>query len=185
MALSTLKSDFLADLQTRIDQHRHLVTGIFQALDDATLAWQPDPREWNILQCFEHNVQTHDYYAPKIARALQSPALSQGAGDTVQPSFWGRIYMHFAFNPRYRFPTAAAITPSQGLDRTILDTYLHKQDALSAILDQLAPVDLQHTPVPLEKGIRFSLGDCLKILVYHDGLHIDQAQRVLNQNEQT
>lgn len=179
MALSISKSEFVADLQTRSEQHRHLVTGTFQVLDDPILAWQPDPREWNILQCFEHNVQTHDYYAPKIARALQSASRSQGADEIVQPSFWGRIYMHFAFNPRYSFPTAAAITPSKDLDRAILDMYLRKQDALSAILDQAGPIDLSRTAVPLEKGIRFNLGDCLKILVYHDGLHIDQAQRVL------
>lgn len=179
MADPITKPEFLVDLQARIDRHRHLVTGTFQPLDDATLAWQPNPREWNILQCFEHNVQTHDYYTPKITRALQSPARSSGAGDSVQPSFWGRIYMHFAFNPRYSFPTAAVITPSKGLERTILDTYLRRQDALSAILDQVGPIDLSRTPVPLEKGIRFNLGDCLKILVYHDGLHVDQAQRVL------
>jgi hypothetical protein len=179
MAQPISKSDFLADLRTRSDQHRRLVTDTFQPLDDATLAWQPDPREWNILQCFEHNVQTHDYYAPKIAWALQSPSRSQGADEIVQPSFWGRIYMHFAFNPRYSFPTTAAITPHKDLDRAILDMYLRKQDDLSAMLDQAEPVDLSRTAVPLEKGIRFNLGDCLKILVYHDGLHIDQAQRVL------
>jgi hypothetical protein len=106
MAEPISKPEFLADLQARIDRHRRLVTGTFQTLDDATLAWQSDPKEWNI-------------------------------------------------------------------------TYLRRQDALCAILDQVGPVDLSRTSVPLEKGIRFNLGDCLKILVYHDGLHIDQARRVL------
>ena len=183
MADPVSKSDFLVDLRARIEHHRYLVTGTFQPLDDAALAWQPNPREWNILQCFEHNVQTHDYYTPKITQALQSPVRSTSAPDTVRPSFWGRIDMHFAFNPRYSFPTAAVITPSKGLDRAILDTYLRRLDALCSILDQVGPVDLSRTPVPLEKGIRFNLGDCLKILVYHDGLHIDQAQRVLEASQ--
>ena len=29
------------------------------------------------------------------------------------------------------------------------------------------------------RGVQFNLGDCLKILAYHDALHIGQAQRVL------
>ena len=61
----------------------------------------------------------------------------------------------------------------------VLEVYLAKQDGLLEILEQVDQIDLTRTPVPLEKGIKFNLGDCLKVLVYHDDLHIKQAKGVL------
>lgn len=40
-------------------------------------------------------------------------------------------------------------------------------------------IDLCRTQVPIALGVRFNLGDCLKILVYHDALHLSQALHVL------
>ena len=173
------KPDFLADLRGRIHQHADQVRRVFLELDDAQLAWSPQPGEWNVLQCFEHLNLTHDYYAPKIAGGLAQHRPVNPAADTYAPSFWGRIYMHFSFNPKYSFPTAPAITPAaDNLDRAILERYLAKQRELLATLDAVESIDLRATTVPVEKFVRFNLGDCLKILVYHDRLHMGQAERV-------
>lgn len=176
----TPKPDFLADLRGRIHEHAEQVTSVFLELDDAQLAWQPKPDEWNVLQCFDHLNLTHDYYAPKIEEGLAQRRPANPAGDSYAPSFWGRIYMHFSFNPKYSFPTAPAITPAgERLGRDVLHHYLAKQRELLATLDAVADIDLRGTTVPIEKFVRFNLGDCLKILVYHDRLHIGQAERVL------
>lgn len=87
--------------------------------------------------------------------------------------------MYFALNPRYSFPTAEAITPEPTASREVLAVYLTKQTSLLEILDQVDHVDLSKTPIPIEKGVKFNLGDCLKVLVYHDALHIGQARGVL------
>jgi len=176
----TTKPDFLTDLRTRIHQHAEQVQSIFLELDDDQLLWRSKPGEWNVLQCFDHLNLTHDYYMSKIAGGLSNPRPANAAADTYAPSFWGRMYMHFSFNPKYSFPAPPAVVPAaDSLDRGVLHRYLARQDALLQTLDAVGPVDLRATTVPVEKFVRFNLGDCLKILVYHDRLHMGQAERVL------
>lgn len=184
MTTSIAKRELFADLRQRIEQQRILVTGIFQPLPGQIIHWKPKPTEWNIGQCFDHLNLTHAYYRPKLDRALLNPQLANSVTDHYRASFWGRIYMVFAFNPRFSFPTAESITPQPRVPENVLTDYLAKQEALVNLLDQLHTIDLCQTRVPIEKGVHFNLGDCLKILVYHDALHIDQAQRVLRSYQQ-
>lgn len=177
----TTKTAFFADLVAHIHAHREDVTNVFQPLDNAALAWQPDPNEWSILICFDHLNQTYAYYQPKIAQALSAPVRVQSVADRYRPSFWGRVYMFFALNPRFSFPTPDALRPSDAPERTVLERYLIKQAELLDLLGRLDGVDLTRTRIPIERGITFNLGDCLKILVYHDSLHIGQAHGVLAQ----
>lgn len=180
MAKIVEKSAFLADLREKIQAHGDVVTAVFQPLTLAQLQWQPDPKEWNILQCFDHLNLTHDYYKPKMETALAAPQTSRSP-DTCQPSFWGRIYMYFSFNPKYSFPAADEIAPDTAvaLDATVFSHYLSRQELFLDFLDRVNEVDLTGTRIPISRGIHFNLGDCLKILAYHDELHIGQARRVL------
>ncbi len=179
----TAKSTFLADLRTHIATHQRDVQQIFRPLDDDMLTWRPGPKAWSILLCFDHLNQTHLYYQAKIARALAAPIVAEPERDEYRASFWGGVYMAFALNPRFSFPTPDVLAPSATPTRAALDDYLRKQDELLATLDQVATVDLMRTSIPIEKSVRFNLGDCLKILVYHDGLHIRQAHGVLSQQK--
>ena len=172
-----LKADFVADLRQKVNENCETVTAVFQPLTLDQLQWQPDAKEWNILQCFEHLNLTHDYYTPKIETAIANPKPLQ-TPDEYKPAFFGRLYMHFAFNPKYSFSTAAEMVPDTAVDPTVFTTYLAKQEALLDFLEQVAHVNLK-TKVPISTAVNFHLGDCLKILPYHDALHIDQAQRVL------
>lgn len=180
MAKPLSKPDFLTGLRTHIRQHNEVILTQFQPLEEAQLNRRPDAKNWSILQCFEHLNLTHEYYRPKIDAALGDPRPANPGDDTYKPSFWGRIYMYFSFNPRYSFPTADAITPGTTLSEDVLNIYLSKQEELLHTLDLVGDVDLRNTLVPLERGIEFNLGDCLKVLVYHDELHIGQAQGVLD-----
>lgn len=181
MAKQTPREPFLADLRARIGQHVEQVETVFAELDDAPLAWKPAPKEWSILQCFEHLVLTFDYYRPKLARAFAAPALAADGQDSYVSSAWGRFYMYFALNPRYSFPTAEAITPGKEMpDRAVFAAYLEREVELLRLIDRLDGIDLTNTRIPIEKGVQFNLGDVLKILVYHDEVHFLQAQRVLH-----
>jgi hypothetical protein len=180
MPRTTERAAFLADLLEHIQEHSSRVAATFAELDDAELAQRPAPREWSVLECFEHLVLTFDYYRPKLAAALAAPARTPPDGGPYAPSNWGRIYMYFALNPRYSFPTAGAITPTSAADRSIFAAYLARQAELVEIIQGLDGVDLTRTRIPIEKGVQFNLGDVLKILVYHDEVHFLQAQRVLD-----
>jgi hypothetical protein len=178
------KAVLLADVRTRIAAHQRDLRTVFAPLADTALCWRPDAKEWSILHCFDHLNHTHVYYRAKIDRAMAAPVGVKGR-DEYRASFWGGVYMFFALNPRFSFPTPDAIAPADVPARTALDVYLQKQDDLLATLDQLAGVDLIQTRIPIEKSVQFNLGDCLKILVYHDALHIRQAQGVLARQRAT
>jgi hypothetical protein len=185
MAKQIPREPFLADLRARIGQHVAQVETVFAELDDAPLAWKPAPKEWSILQCFEHLVLTYDYYRPKLERALAAPTPVAAGPDGYAPSGWGRVYMYFSLNPRYSFPAAEVIAPGKTMpDRAVFAAYLEREAELLRLLDTLDGIDLTRTRIPVEKGVRFNLGDVLKILVYHDEVHFLQAQRVLDAQPQ-
>jgi hypothetical protein len=175
----TDRTAFLNDLLARIQEHSSRVAATFSELDEAELAWRPAPREWSVLECFEHLVLTFDYYRPRLAAALAAPVRTPPDGGPYSPSGWGRFYMYFALNPRYSFPTAGAITPTSTADRSVFAAYLARQAELVEMIKGLDGIDLTRTRIPIEKGVQFNLGDVLKILVYHDEVHFLQAQRVL------
>ncbi len=177
----SLKHTLLADLHQRIATHCETVVNTFCPLDPVQLSWQPTAKgkaEWSILQCFDHLNLTHDYYRAKLAGPLTTAPQVHTEQDHYQPSFWGGIYMHFSLNPKYSFPSPEPITPTAQPDRQVLNAYLARQEQLLKLCEAVGPLDLVKTMVPIEKFVKFNLGDCLKILVYHDALHIGQAQRV-------
>jgi hypothetical protein len=173
------KEKFLAELTSQVEAHLAEVRTTFQPLEETLLTWRPAPKEWSILICFDHLNQTYLYYQEKIERAIATPTLVKGSNDEYHPSFWGNIYMYFALNPKWSFPTPAALMPALSPERSVLEKYQANQLELVDLFHQLDQVDLKDTRVPIEKGVSFNLGDCLKILVYHDSLHIRQAHKVL------
>ena len=173
------KQALIVDLTERIEANCRTITEAFQPLDNTQLTMPPSPKEWHILQCFEHLNLTHEYYMSRIERVTGGKMPASPTPDNYAPSFWGRIYMAFALNPKFSFPAPDEIAPSNISDRAVLGQFLAKQEALLVVLGQLDKVDLRQVHVPIEKWVKFNLGDCLKILVYHDQLHIGQAERIL------
>jgi hypothetical protein len=170
------KSDLFADLVSRIQQHEAQTRRDFQPLTAAQLAWSPQPKEWSILQCIDHLNQTHEYYRARIAAA--TPIAASPEADDYKPSFWANIYMRFAFNPRFSFPAPPYTAPPAAPDAATLTTYLDKQRQLLQLLEDAESLDLRRTRIPVKRGLSFNLGDCLKVLVYHDALHMGQAEGV-------
>ena len=103
------RNAFIADLRQHIAAHCTIVSETFSALTDDALGWQPQKNskmEWSILHCLAHLNLTHDYYMAKIETILADVSQQHnGMVDGYRASFWGGIYMHFALNPRYTFPS--------------------------------------------------------------------------------
>lgn len=174
----TPKAEFFAKLRLKIHTHQADVNTVFKPLRDTSLTWQPNSKEWSILLCFDHLIQTYAYYQAKLEQALTAPIKVQTILDTYRPSVWGRIYMAFALNPHFSFPTPDALRPTGSPQRVVLEQYLIKQQEMLNLLETLEEIDLNRTRIPIEKNVAFNLGDCVKILVYHDSLHIRQAYQV-------
>lgn len=181
MAKSVTKPALMLQLQRQLDKNRSAVIDTFKPLPLNVLNWKQNKKEWSVLQCFDHLIMTGKYYAPRIEKALLNPIPSPPANDIYTPSFWGGIYAHYAFNPKYKFPAVSIIQPenSSNLTLDVLDRYLAKLVQIEALFDQIVPLDVSRTLVSIEVGIKFNFGDILRIAVYHDDLHVGQARRVL------
>ena len=171
----------LAGLQEEAGKQVDLVRNEFAALGSDELLWHPSSKDWNILQCFDHLNETHSYYARRIQAAERQSLPAAGADAPYNPSFWGRIYMNFAFNPRLSFPARGEIAPGTNLSPAVLETWFAHQVTLLAWFQEGAQTDLSATRIPIERRVAFNLGDVLSILIRHNNLHIGQAQRVLAQ----
>jgi hypothetical protein len=173
-----LKSALLRDLRGHIHQHCAIVEAAFQPLSNTHLNWQYDSKQWSIGQCFDHLNLTHAFYRPRVDTAMARPTPARNP-DLYKPSFWGGIYMHFAYNPKYSFPAPSVVVPASELDAGVLKAFLQKQRELLSTLDRVDTINLNAAPIPIKSVVSFNLGDALKILVYHDALHIRQADSVL------
>ena len=172
----------LAGLLDEAEEQVAQVRSEFEPLCLDDLLWHPSAKDWNILQCIDHLNETHAYYARRIQGAQQQPRNATGGDAPYSPSFFGRIYMNFAFNPRLSFPARGEIAPGTDLTVAVLERWQAHQAALMTWLQDAAQTDLTATRIPIERRVSFNLGDCLRILVHHNALHIDQAQRVLMQS---
>jgi hypothetical protein len=175
MAQPIVKPALFDDLRTRISAHQSTVMALFAPLAGDQLAWKPSPKEWSILQCFDHLDLTHAFYAARLDRAVVQPAPARPADDAYRPSFWGGIYLAVAFNPRFSFPAPGPSVPRAELGPDVLERFLARQQTLLDRIAHAAGSDLSRTRVPLGAGVHFNLGDCFIALVHHDRLHLNQA----------
>ena len=67
------------------------------------------------------------------------------------------------------------------LDRRIIDTFIRQQQETLVLLERCRTVNLSKlkTGITLTKFIRLRLGDTLRVVIYHNQRHIEQAERVV------
>ena len=180
MPRSVHRAAFLDDLRARVERHGEILRREFLPRSEEALMQVPAPGSWSVSQCFDHLVATHAYYRPKIEEALEGEGEGEAsASDDYRPSFWGRIYMFFALDSRWSFKVAAEMAPEAAPGPEALEAYQERLESLALLLESLGEVGLSETRVPIERGVAFNLGDCLRVLVYHDALHFKQARKAL------
>lgn len=177
---SQTKSEYVRDLRSRIDEHRRTIRIELGAMDEAALAWRPDGGSWSVLDCVDHLNRTHEHHAAFLHPAIADAVPADPGDDAYRPTWLARVYIPLAFHPRLRFAAAAALQPRPDAGPSALDELLGHQDELDNLLDAVGPVSLTRTHVPGRPGLRFNLGDSLRIVVHHDDLHLRQARTVLD-----
>jgi hypothetical protein len=67
------------------------------------------------------------------------------------------------------------------LDPQIINTFIQQQEETLVLLGRCRTVNLSKlkTGITLTKFIRLRLGDTLRVVVYHNQRHVEQAERVL------
>jgi len=174
--------DLLAQLTERT--RSNLAAGRdFLALDDATLHLRPRPDAWNALENFAHLNYYGDYYLPEIRK--QIGATKHRANTETFTSSWLGNYFAAGMKPGPQtrkintFKKANPVNFDPAPDRSAIEEFIRQQEDMLELLQLSSQVDMTRTKTgtSLSDLIRLRLGDTLRVVVYHNWRHVEQALR--------
>jgi hypothetical protein len=172
-------SELLAALEKRADRNLRIVRSLAE-LPDSTLHLRPRPDSWNALQALEHINLWMSEYLPRTERAIRD---STTAPSPTFTSGWlgNKFAAGMKPGPQTRkVPTLKRLKPDRReLSRDVIDVWLENAERQRHLLRDAHSVDLSRVKVPtaLTALIRMRLGDVLRMMVYHDWRHVEQAER--------
>ncbi len=143
---------------------------------------KPSNESWSVLECIEHLNLYGRFYIPEITARLKSASPSKN--NSFEP---GRLGNYFAKamrpSPKMKaIKTFKSMNPNGSLlDSTTLDEFVNQQNDILKLLIQARQVDLAKTKtsISISRFIKLRLGDTLRVLVFHNLRHIEQAKRTL------
>lgn len=148
------------------------------------LNWQPAPASWSIGQCVEHLCLANETYLAAFSGALANRRAS--AVEEITPGWFGRWFIrNFTEPSTTRASAPKKIVPSSHVELSILDRFLHSNQALREFIHQAAPYNVNQIRFknPYIGVIYFTVGTGLQILSTHERRHLLQAQRVRQASE--
>ena len=152
-------------------------------LPDAQLQQKPNPKAWNALECLAHLNHYGNYYLPEIRKRIAGTK-----HNTPKPTYtssWLGNKFAAGMKPSEQmrkintFKSANPINFDTPADRKVIDEFIRQQKDLLDLLEKAKTVDLTKTKtgISIAPLIKIRLADTLRIVVYHDWRHIEQAQR--------
>jgi len=174
--------DLLAKLTERT--RSNLAAGRdFLALDDATLHLRPRPDAWNTLECLAHLNFYGDYYLPEIRKQIKATKYRSDT-ETFTSSWLGNYFATgMKPGPQTRkintFKKANPLNFDPVPDRSAIEKFIRQQEDILDLLPLASQVDMTRTKTgtSLSDLVRLRLGDTLRVVIYHNWRHVEQAQR--------
>lgn len=147
------------------------------------LAWKPDPKSWNMLECIGHLYQTASVYHPRIRKTIEDVRQKdlRQKGD-FKPTWFGKKFMSFIVpESTFRLKTFDIFRPSSDFrDTGIIERFLEQQKELLSLLELADGYDIDQTKFasPATRLVRFTIGEGLWLMAIHQLRHIGQAERI-------
>ncbi len=162
--------------------HQNLEVGReLLALGNATLYLRPRPQAWNALECMAHLNHYGDFYLPEIRRRIQATKYPT-PNATFTSSRLGN-YFAAGMKPSDKmkkistFKNADPVNYPGELDKSVITEFIRQQEEMLELLKMAAGVDLTRTKtgISITNLIKLRLGDTLRVVVYHNWRHVEQA----------
>lgn len=176
----TTSTQWIDDLEALTDRHLAVVQDL-QKMDFKTLSRKPNPKAWNALECIEHLNLYGNYYLKKIRDTLESKTLPP-ARKTYKSGWSGNYFAKEMWpdEKSKKTKTFKKMNPAgSDLSMEVLKEFEQQQFLMQELLEKSRNVDLMKIKIPLtiSRWVRLSLGDILRIVIYHNERHIRQAIR--------
>lgn len=192
MASKHIRTKELLNQLERLSQRLlEIVARDFSALNKKQFNWKELDDKWSIVECFIHINKVYDANFPELERLISDAQKAQLKPNTSFKGTWfaNRFLQKIQLGIN-SYPSKTSISPvkyapdSENLEHDgsiIITTFLKNQQFLLELIEKMKFINIQKPKlsVALMGLIKFSLGDLIKILVYHTERHIVQAQRIL------
>lgn len=158
---------------------------MFGSLNASQLNWRADPKSWSIAQCLDHLIVSNTAYFSMFRKLIES---------TYEPSFWAKVSPLSGFIGRWfaenlgpvvktKMNAPPAFRPAQSSIRpNIVSDFINHNDQLLGMIAKLERVPMDTILTSPAMGlITYSLEHCIQLLIRHEQRHLQQAIRVLEQ----
>lgn len=161
------------------------IAGTFLALPSESLHLRPRPQSWSALECLAHLNKYSEYYLPEIRRRMATTKYRDNT-ETFTSSWLGNKFAA-GMKPGEKMRKISAPGNSNPgkhaelVTATTLPDFIRSQEEMLELLTLAARVDLTKTTTgtSLTNLLRLRLGDTLRVVIYHNWRHLEQAQRAL------
>ena len=174
--------DLLQRLTERTE--RNLAAGHrFAALTSDQLHLRPRPDAWNALECLAHLNHYGDYYLPEIRRRIDTTKHRTPAPTYTSSWLGNKFAAGMKPGPKTTkvrtFKSANPVNFGLAPDRSAIDEFIRQQEETLELLDKAAAVDLTKTKtgISITRLLKLRLCDTLRVVVYHNWRHVEQAER--------
>lgn len=157
---------------------------LVHALTDEALAWRPAPDKWSIADCFAHlNVVNRDYYIKTMRDTITDARVRNVVGaEPYRHGLFGNIFLRMIEPPvRFRVPAPRAfVPPPDCVPREVVAKFMASQNEIQLMLREADGIDLGRAKVvsPINKRLKFTLGQAFRLLAAHERRHLWQARKV-------
>ncbi len=152
----------------------------FLKLSYTQINWRPGESQWSIGECFEHLIRTNMNYI----QAYQNNILDGNADKEIEfkPTLMGGFILKYVKPENVKkYKTASAFNPAGSeIKKDIIKDFLDQNNKAAELAKAL---DSEKIKVkiysPFAKLVKYSIGDSLLVVGYHNLRHIQQAERVM------
>ena len=155
----------------------------FLALQSSTLHLRPRPDAWTALECLAHLNHYGDYYLTEIQSRIKETKHNKPT-ETFTSSWLGNKFAT-GMKPGEEttkittFKSADPRNHGKDFNYNTVHEFIRQQEQMLGLLEQAARVNLTRTKtgISISNLIKLRLGDTLRVVVYHNWRHVEQAQK--------
>jgi hypothetical protein len=156
----------------------------FLKLSHHQLNWRPSEKQWSVGECFEHLIRTNGRYIPEYQK--YSPSDHEQKHEIFKHSFIGKLLCN-SMKPenKRKTKTHSSFNPlGSDIKDGVVKDFLHQSNDIVELISKIEVSKLKETiRSPFSKYIRYSIGDSLMIMAYHNLRHLQQAKEVTKNGE--
>ena len=172
----------ILDLIERTKQNINQVEK-FKEIKEKELNKKKNKETWSVLECIEHLNLYGEFYIAEIEQKINQ---SKTNPETYfKPGIVGNYFAKSMLpsEKMKKIKTFKYKNPSgSNLNKKTLENFLEQQKQVLEILNKSRKVSLSKTKtsISISKLLKLKLGNTLRVLIYHNERHIEQAKKTLS-----